>query len=108
MIVSIQILFVLYCYMIFLLLIGWFRNTNINKTVNLRVSVVIAVRNEQEIISDLISNLKSQSYDSKLYDVIVVNDHSVDDTLNELIKEASVWPNLKTVSYTHLTLPTKA
>ena len=94
----IQILFLLYVFMISLFFIGWFRNKDFNDSVNLKISVVIAVRNEQESIIGLVENLKSQDYDISLYDVIIVNDNSEDNTLNLLLHEAEKWSNLKVIS----------
>lgn len=44
------------------------------------ISVVVPVRNEQENISPLLNDLREQDYGN--YEVILVNDHSTDDTLN--------------------------
>ena len=94
----IQILFLLYVFMIFLFFIGWFRNKDSNNSVNLKISVVIAVRNEQERIIGLVNNLKSQDYDISLYDVVIVNDNSEDNTLDLLLDESEKWTNLKVIS----------
>jgi cellulose synthase/poly-beta-1,6-N-acetylglucosamine synthase-like glycosyltransferase len=45
-----------------------------------QISVIIAVRNESESISDLLNDLNNQRYSSKSYEVIVVDDHSTDST----------------------------
>lgn len=47
-----------------------------------RVSVIIPVRNEAACIGRLLDCLIRQDYPSHLYEVIVVNDHSTDDTVN--------------------------
>ncbi len=44
------------------------------------LTVVVAVRNEEANIINLLNDLKSQSYSSNLFDVIVVDDHSTDNT----------------------------
>ncbi|MFY0689428.1 MAG: glycosyltransferase [Cyclobacteriaceae bacterium] len=44
------------------------------------VCVIIAVRNESKNIKNLLSDLKNQHYPSSLIEIIVVNDHSADDT----------------------------
>jgi len=44
------------------------------------VSVIIAARNEEATLPQLIEDLKAQTYLSHLFEVIVVNDHSTDNT----------------------------
>ncbi|HUC81430.1 MAG TPA: glycosyltransferase [Flavisolibacter sp.] len=44
------------------------------------LSVIIAARNEEATLPQLIEDLKVQSYASHLFEVIVVNDHSTDNT----------------------------
>jgi biofilm PGA synthesis N-glycosyltransferase PgaC len=50
---------------------------------NIAVSVVVAVRNEEQYVNPLIRNLMQQSYHNK--EIIVVNDHSTDGTARELV-----------------------
>jgi len=45
-----------------------------------RISVVIAARNEEDNISDLLQALEQQTYPKELFEVIVVDDHSTDTT----------------------------
>jgi len=49
---------------------------------NIFVTVVVACRNEESRLPDLLSSLSSQDYDHELFEVIVVDDHSEDGTLN--------------------------
>lgn len=44
------------------------------------VSVIVAARNEEATLPQLIEDLKVQTYPSHLFEVIVVNDHSTDNT----------------------------
>ena len=46
------------------------------------VSVIIAARNEGENISGCLKNALAQTYDSKKFEIIVVDDHSDDDTFS--------------------------
>lgn len=46
----------------------------------LRISVVIAARNEEENIGELLRSIGSQTYPKDLFEVIVVDDHSNDNT----------------------------
>lgn len=45
-----------------------------------KISVIIAARNEEENIGKLLTSLESQTYPSKFFEVIVVDDHSTDNT----------------------------
>ncbi len=51
-----------------------------------KVSVIVAVRNEEENIPQLIGCLLLQNYPKDLYEIIIVNDHSNDNT-ETLLKE---------------------
>ncbi len=64
---------------------GWFAlfktpvNNSIDKEVH--VSVVIAVRNESSNIQKLLKQIINQDYNSSLFEIIIINDHSTDNTL---------------------------
>lgn len=45
-----------------------------------RVSVIISVRNEEQNIRNIISGLNAQDYPKELFEVIIIDDHSTDDT----------------------------
>ncbi|MBC8265850.1 MAG: glycosyltransferase [Flavobacteriales bacterium] len=61
------------------------------------VSVIVACRNERDNIANLIQQVKNQKLDKNRFEMIIVNDHSTDDTLQILEKEASIWDKLKVV-----------
>ena len=61
------------------------------------VSVMVACRNEQDDISHIIQKVKMQNFDKSRFEMIVVNDHSTDTTLQILEKEAAIWDKLKVV-----------
>ena len=48
------------------------------------ISVIIAVRNEENNIKPLLDSLCLQSYPTDLFEIIIVDDHSEDDTWNLL------------------------
>ena len=50
------------------------------KELSTRVTVIIAARNEEKIISKTLDDLVAQSYDKKLTEIIFINDHSTDRT----------------------------
>src|SRR4051812_2085494 len=45
-----------------------------------KVSLIIAVRNEQGLIHGVVSSLSRQQYAQDSFEVIFINDHSSDDT----------------------------
>jgi len=45
-----------------------------------KISVIIAARNEEENIGKLLLSLEKQTYSRHLFEVIVVDDHSTDNT----------------------------
>jgi len=51
-----------------------------------KVSIVVAVRNEEESIADLIDDISKQNYSSELLELIIIDDHSEDNTA-ALIRE---------------------
>ena len=54
------------------------------------VSIIIAVRNEEKNITNLLSDISNQSYPEHLIEVIIVNDHSSDLTVskvNQFVKD---------------------
>ena len=94
----IQLLFFFYVVMIISFYYGWKKIQPFNlevRSTNLTVSVVVAVRNEEENINSLIKNLKSQDYNSTLFDIIIIDDHSIDNTLEILKNEKKGCSNLK-------------
>ncbi len=46
-----------------------------------KFSIIIAARNEEKVIGNLIDSLKKQNYDKKLYDINVIINNSNDNTL---------------------------
>ena len=70
-------------------------------------SIVIPVRNEAENILSLLQDIKEQNYPLHLFEVIVVDDHSTDETLHLLLEYKDRFPSfplrileLKNVSVT--------
>ena len=53
------------------------------------ISVIIPARNEENNLPALLKGLTEQSYDKNLFEVIVVDDHSTDDT-PEIVKQFAV------------------
>lgn len=62
---------------------GWqeikpFSQTDHNPSI--KISIIIPARNEEKNIGKLLASLEKQTYSSSLFEVIVVDDHSTDDT----------------------------
>src|SRR5690606_29084313 len=45
-----------------------------------KISVLIAARNEEKIIGNLLTSLRHQTYPKEFFEIIVVDDHSTDKT----------------------------
>lgn len=75
----------LYVLMILKYAFGWRRISQVSKQdSSFRVSVIIALRNEEEEIASLIASLQSQLYPADQLEFIFVDDHSTDRTLTLL------------------------
>ena len=62
--------------------IGWNKiQTEFQQEFTPKVSIVIAMRNEESEIKRLITTLKKQMYPTDSLEIILVNDHSTDATL---------------------------
>jgi cellulose synthase/poly-beta-1,6-N-acetylglucosamine synthase-like glycosyltransferase len=53
--------------------------------VNNSFSIVISARNEQVFISKCLQSIINQKFSKTLFEIIIINDHSTDDTLAEII-----------------------
>ncbi len=53
-----------------------------NKKRDVKVSVLIAARNEEKNIERLLKSLYNQSFEKELFEVIIIDDHSDDDTFS--------------------------
>ena len=96
---QIIVLFILFLYLFLILkyCIGWTKNkaTRVSHFLP-KVSVIIALRNEQEQVIHLLSELKKQVYPIDKLEFILVNDHSTDSTL-EVLENAAI-DNLRVVN----------
>ena len=95
---QIIVLVILFLYLLLILKywVGWTKNkaTSVSHFLP-KVSVIIALRNEQDQVIYLLSELKKQVYPIDKLEFILVNDHSTDSTLELL--ENSVISNLRVV-----------
>lgn len=75
--------------------IGWAKTTIYMKNThkpNTNVSIIVACRNEENNIKICIENLTNQQYPQELYEIILVDDSSSDNTL-AIIKQAAAKNN---------------
>ncbi len=83
------------------LLTGLIKSINLQKnpTSNLpKVSVIVAGRNESHNISRCIRSLSKINYPDALLEIILVNDHSTDNTLELMIKETANFDFFKIIN----------
>jgi len=77
-------LLIIYSILILFYRAGWLELKSFSQTDNvpsIKISVIIPARNEEENIGKLLSSLEKQTYPSHLFKVIVVDDHSIDNTV---------------------------
>jgi len=97
--VSTGIIGCLYFVLIFIFMIGWRRiptffpkGDEINHT---KISVIVACRNEEKHIRQLISCLAQQS--NQNFELIIVNDHSEDATRHYILTSQTSFPKIQLV-----------
>jgi poly-beta-1,6-N-acetyl-D-glucosamine synthase len=62
---------------------------------NIMISVIVPCRNEDKNIRQLIESLMYQTY--KNFELIIVNDHSEDDTRNHILNAQNEFPGLRLI-----------
>ncbi len=84
--ITLLILFI-YCCVILSFVVGWYRNQK-SKNIEIKkyVSIVIAMRNEENNVNNIINNFNSQNYPDDMLELIIVDDHSTDLTLKKAKK----------------------
>ena len=80
--ITIGLLF-LYSFLILFYRAGWQELkpfSQLSPEAFIKISVIIPARNEEENIGKLLSSIRRQTYPDHLYEVIVIDDHSTDNT----------------------------
>jgi len=72
------------------------KSKNENNYVN--ISIIIAAKNEERNINELINHLRNLDYPPELFEVILVDDGSIDQTFNELISQTESVKNFSVIS----------
>ena len=81
------IILILYVFLIIRYAFGWSKLKSLSlENFSQKVSVIIALRNEENEIARLLTNLQSQIYPTDKLEFILVNDHSTDNTFALLEK----------------------
>jgi poly-beta-1,6-N-acetyl-D-glucosamine synthase len=62
---------------------------------DVKISVIIAVRNEESNLPELLARLNDQDFPNNLFEVIIVDDHSTDNTLAVLTSLTENDPSVK-------------
>jgi poly-beta-1,6-N-acetyl-D-glucosamine synthase len=105
------VIFLKYSVLVLVLAFGWakWNDQAKNKTIpkNRSISVVVAFRNEGSRLLQLIEDLESQSYNKGSFEVILIDDHSEDGSLN-LLKERNTQLNIKNLQLKDRTAGKKA
>ena len=96
------IISVLYLILISIFMIGWWRTPyfvpRANKITDSKISIIVACRNEEANLPHLLSALTQQSYQN--FELILVNDHSEDNTLTLIETSKGKFPNFLVVNAT--------
>jgi glycosyltransferase involved in cell wall biosynthesis len=91
----------LYGFMIVYAITGWKKlNIEDEKQPWLGVSILVAARNESENIETVIKDIFNQNYNHELFELIVIDDNSEDDTLQKANGLKANFPNVKVISNT--------
>ncbi len=69
------------------------------------ISVIVAARNEADHIFSCLTSLLTQEYPQERYEVILVNDHSTDLTLDIALQLTQEYPNLKILNLKDYSIP---
>lgn len=95
------ILFIIYAALIFYYLIGWctipgFIPQASGFKPDTRISIIIPARNEEHQIGPCLRSIINQSYPKEMVEIIVVDDHSTDNT--SAVVRAFNLPNIKLIA----------
>ena len=68
-----------------------------NNTDSIPISIVVAVRNEEEAVDRLLRSIFEQDYPTECFELVLVNDHSNDGTWETATKWAQQYANISMV-----------
>ena len=92
--------FAIYFLFLLLLIIGWNKSSAKQATESPArfLSVIIPFRNEEENLSALIETLRKLDFPKEKFEVILIDDHSTDDSLKVVVQAISNYSNFKVIS----------
>lgn len=88
----------LYFLVILVFTIGWYRMKTFTSSVrnlSTKLSVVVAFRNESQHIENLLNSLMEQTYPQDLWEIVLVNDHSTDESTEIINRFTTRNPKIK-------------
>ncbi len=101
MIIGLIVLFSIFYFLIIIAFAIGFRRlspTNINGSVNLeKLSLVVAFRNEEKNLPSLLDALNNQTLSNDLFEIILVNDHSTDNSISIAREYSTRLQNIKVI-----------
>ena len=95
------LVFISYAALIIAITMGWWRlkmYASKSPQHNIKVSILVALRNEAENIGPLIKSLSNQDYPAHLLEVILIDDHSTDATVGLVKAQIIDLMNFKLIS----------
>lgn len=100
MLIYLLLIFSLYFILLILLTVGWYEAIGqpAHTTESRFISIVVAVRNEEKALPVLMTSLATQQYDQNQFEVILVNDHSTDQTSTLLLDLQRKYPEIKIIT----------
>jgi len=92
--------FGIYFLFLILLLIGWNTSTTTERKESSAhfLSIIIPFRNEEVNLFALVESLLKLDYPKEKFEVLLINDHSTDDSLNRARQLSDNYPNIKIVT----------
>jgi len=96
-VITLSITYFIFC----IWLINGLSSLNLEVPKNIKndfISVIIAVKNEENNIKKLLDSLYKQSFATKKYEIIIINDNSSDKTENIILGYKIKIPNLRIIS----------
>ncbi|MBI5402411.1 MAG: glycosyltransferase [Ignavibacteriae bacterium] len=85
----------LYLILHVIFLFGYLRSSSLKQNpdnLNIKISVIVAARNEENIISNCIESLKNLHYEKSLLEIFLVNDKSTDRTKEIMLESTKGYP----------------
>jgi len=93
--------YIAYTILILSYLYGWIKTIRLDLLIDTpgdgKASIVVPVRNEERQIGSLLEDLQNQQYPAGQFEVIIVNDHSTDQTAGIVRSYTSRFANLRLI-----------